>query len=114
MTLPTRSRQRAPATPKNATNTRTVKSDADKLLKKNAKLNHLDAVKVTSHVQRERGDWFLNTLMIEGYDVAFKYSRKKLYRNLEGASVNLTYYPENESVAGIDFEYMKVVRIRRS
>ena len=91
-----------------------MKSDVDKLLKKNAKLNQLDAVKVTSHVQRENGDWFLNTLMIEGYSVAFKYNRKKMYRNLEGASVNLTYYSESEKIAGMDFEYMKVVRIRRS
>lgn len=74
----------------------------------------MDGIKVTSHVQRESGDWFLNTLMLEGYTIAFKYNRKKLYRNLEGASVNLTYYPDTENVAGMDFEYMKVVRIRRS
>ncbi len=91
-----------------------MKSDPDKLLKKNTQLNQLDAAKVTSHVQRERGDWFLNTLMLEGYTVAFKYSRKKRYRSLQGASVNLTYYPATEGVAGIEFEFMKVVRIRRS
>jgi len=91
-----------------------VKSDVNRLLKKNEKLNHLDAVKVTSHVQRESGDWFINTLMIDGYTVPFKYSRKKKYKSLAGASVNLTYYPENEKVAGIDVEIMKVVRIRRS
>ena len=91
-----------------------MKSDVDKLLKKNNKLNQIDAVKVLSHVQREKGDWFLNTLMLDGYDVAFKYNRKKLYRSLQGASVNLTYYPQTEQVAGLDFEYMKVVRIRRS
>ena len=91
-----------------------VKSDVNKLLKKNAQLNHLDAAKVTSHVQREKGDWFVNTLMLEGYTVPFKYNRKQLYKNLEGASVNLTYYPHTEQVGGIDFEYMKVVRIRRS
>ena len=91
-----------------------MKSDADKLLKKNAQLNHLDAIKVTSHVQRERGDWYLNTLMLDGYDVAFKYNRKKLYKNLEGASVNVTYYRDIDVVAGMEFEYMKVVRIRRS
>ena len=91
-----------------------MKSDVKKLLKKNAKLNQLDAIKVTSHVQRESGDWIINTLMLEGYDVAFKYNRMKLYRNLEGASVNLTYYADTEQVAGLDFEYMKVVRIRRS
>jgi len=91
-----------------------MKSDADKLLKKHARLNQLDSVKVTSHVQRERGDSFLNTLMLDGYTVAFKYSRKKRYRSLEGGQVNLTYYPDTDVVAGLEFEYMKVVRIRRS
>jgi len=91
-----------------------MKSDVKKLLKKNEQLNQLDAAKVTSHVQRESGDWFINTLMLEGYSVPFKYNRKKRYRNLEGASVNLTYYPQTEHIAGIEFESMKVVRIRRS
>lgn len=94
--------------------TGTVKSDPDKLLKKHQQLNQLDAVKVISHVQRENGDWVINTLMLEGYTVPFKYTRKKLYRSLQGASVNLTYYPQTEQVAGMDFESMKVVRIRRS
>lgn len=91
-----------------------MKSDVKKLLKKNEKLNQLDAVKVTSHVQRESGAWFINTLMLEGYDVPFKYSRQKKYKNLEGATVNLTYYPQTENIAGMEFESMKVVRIRRS
>lgn len=91
-----------------------MKSDVNKLLKKNAKLNQLDAVKVTSHVQRESGEWFKNTLMLQGYDVPFTYNRKKKYVSLEGASVNLTYYPQTETVAGMEFEFMKVVRIRRS
>ena len=52
--------------------------------------------------------------MLEGYDVPFKYNRKKQYRTLKGALVNLTYYPQSELVAGMEFEYMKVVRIRRS
>lgn len=91
-----------------------MKSDVNKLLKKNQKLNQLDGVKVTSHVQRESGDWHINTIMIEGFDVAFKYNRKKPYRSLEGASVNLTYYPQIEKVAGMDIETMKVVRIRRT
>lgn len=91
-----------------------MKSDPDKLLKKNTQLNQLDSAKVTSHVQRESGEWFINTLMLEGYSVPFKYSRKKRYKNLQGASVNLTYYPNTELVAGIEFETMKVVRIRRS
>lgn len=91
-----------------------MKSDVDKLLKKNTRLNQLDSVKVTSHVQRVSGDWFLNTLMLQGYDVPFRYKRKKKYRNLQGASVNLTYYPQTEQVAGMEFEFMKVVRIRIS
>lgn len=91
-----------------------MKSDVDKLLKKNQQLNQLDAVKVTSHVQREVGDWVKNTLMLQGYDVPFQYNRKKTYRSLQGASVNLTYYPHTELVAGMEFETMKVVRIRRS
>ena len=91
-----------------------MKSDVNKLLKINAQLNHLDAVKVISHVQRESGDWVINTLMLEGYDVPFKYSRKEKYRSLTGGQVNLTYYAQTEEVAGIEFESMKVVRIRRS
>ena len=91
-----------------------MKSNVNNLLKKNTKLNQLDAAKVLSHVQRESDHWFKNTLMLQGYDVPFKYSRKKKYRSLKGASVNLTYYPQTEQVAGMDFEFMKVVRIRRS
>ena len=91
-----------------------MKSDIDKLLKKNEKLNQLDSVKVISHVQRESGEWIKNSVMLEGYDVPFKYNRKKMYKNLKGASVNLTYYPETEEAAGMEFEIMKVVRIRRS
>lgn len=91
-----------------------MQSDVKKLLKKNEQLNQLDSVKVTSHVQRESRDWVKNTLMLGGYSVPFKYSRKKKYRSLQGASVNLTYYPQTEQVAGMEFEFMKVVRIRRS
>lgn len=91
-----------------------MKSDPDKLLKRHERLNQLNSVKVLSHVQRERGDWVVNTLMLEGYDVPFKYNRKEKYRSLQGAPVNLTYYPQTENVAGMEFEIMKVVRIRRS
>ena len=91
-----------------------MKSDVTKLLKKNEQLNQLDSVKVTSHVQRVNDDWFLNTLMLQGYDVPFKYKRKKKYRDLKGASVNLTYYPDSEQIAGMEFEFMKVVRVRLS
>ncbi|MEW8219380.1 MAG: hypothetical protein AB2767_15625 [Candidatus Thiodiazotropha taylori] len=70
--------------------------------------------KVTSHVQRESGDWILNTLLIEETDVPFKYKRKKLYKSLVGQRVNLTYYADSESVAGIDMDVMRVVRIKLS
>ncbi len=69
---------------------------------------------VVSHVQREKDGWVLNTVMLDGHDVPFKYSRKKLYRSLRGARVNLTYYPQLEQVAGLDVEIMKVVRIRQA
>ena len=36
------------------------------------------------------------------------------YRDIKGQRVNLTYYPVMEKVAGLDFEYMKVVRIKVS
>lgn len=89
-----------------------MKSEPEKLLKKHGQLVHSDMLKVSSHVQREASEWIINTLMIEGYDVAFKYKRKKLYKNLTGQRVNLTYYPETETVAGINIEVMNVVRIK--
>lgn len=89
-----------------------MKSDPDKLTKKHQALTHTDMLKVTSHVQREDGDWIINTVMVEGYDVPFKYKRKKLYKNLEGQRVNMTYYAVTEQVAGMDFEVMNVVRIK--
>ena len=89
-------------------------TDIKKLLQKHGQLNQLDGVKVVSHVQRDKDDWIINTIMLEGYDVPFKYKRKKAYKSLQGAQVNLTFYPETESIAGLDFEVMHVVRIRRS
>lgn len=91
-----------------------MKSTPEKLVKKHPGLTHSETMKVSSHVQRNMGDWILNTLMIEGYDVPFKYKRTRLYKSLKGARVNLTYYPEVEIVAGIEFEIMKVVRLKRS
>ncbi len=91
-----------------------MKSDVDKLLEKNRQLNQLDMARVVSHVQREKDGWVLNTVMLDGYDVPFRYSRKKLYRSLQGARVNLTYYPQLEQVGGLDVEIMKVVRIRQA
>jgi len=89
-----------------------MNSDPETLIKKHKQLVHSDMQKVTSHVQREDGDWILNTLMIEGCEVPFKYRRKKLYKNLQGQRVNLTYYPNIEIVAGFNMETMKVVRIK--
>jgi len=89
-----------------------MRSETDKLLKMHEKLVQSDMRKVLSHVQRVEGDWFLNTLMIEGCDAPFKYKRKRRYKTLAGQRVNLTYYPEMEEVAGIEFEVMKVVRVR--
>ena len=89
-------------------------SDIDKLLRKHQKLNQLDAAKVVSHVQRKSGEWVLNTLLLEGYEVPFKYSRKKTYRSLQGGRVNLTYYPQRKTIAGLEIEIMNVVRIRRT
>ena len=83
-----------------------------KLLKTHQKLNHSENMKVTSHVQRDTKEWVLNTVMIEGYDVPFKYKRKKMYKNIQGQRINLTYYAAKENVAGIDMEIMKVVRIK--
>jgi hypothetical protein len=84
----------------------------DKLLNTHHKLVHSEAVKVVSHVQRDTSEWVLNTLMIEGCDVPFKYKRKKKYKDTRGRLVNLTYYPTTETVAGIEMEVMKVVRIK--
>jgi len=86
----------------------------NKLLKSHQKLNHSENMKVVSHVQRDTKEWVLNTILIEGYEVPFKYKRKKMYKNIKGQRVNLTYYADKESVAGIDMEIMKVVRIKVS
>lgn len=91
-----------------------MKSDPKKLLKKHNELVQSDVMKVKSHVQRNTEDWVLNTLMIEGYDVPFKYKRTKQYKNLQGQRVNLTYYAETETVSGLEFEIMRVVRIKIS
>ncbi|GAA6173595.1 hypothetical protein NBRC116592_32650 [Colwellia sp. KU-HH00111] len=89
-----------------------VNKDAKQLIKRHQQLTHTENIKVTSHVQRESDDWFLNTLMLEGVDVAFKYKRKKMYKSIQGQRVNITYYPENESIAGFTIETMKVVRVK--
>ena len=91
-----------------------MKSDPKSLLKNNSELIHSDAMKVKSHVQRPQDEWILHTLMIEGYDVPFRFKRQGKYRTLRGARVNLTYYPTQETVAGIPVEIMKVVRVKRT
>ena len=87
-------------------------TDSNKLLKKHQKLTHSEMVKVESHVQRDTKEWVVNTLMIEGCEVPFKFKRKQPYKNVEGQRVNLTYYPGKESVAGMEMEVMNVVRIK--
>ena len=92
---------------------KTIKqSDPDKLVKKHQELTHSELVKVISHVQRDKDEWILNTVMIEDCEVPFKFKRKQQYKNLKGARVNITYYPTVEVVAGLDFEIMNVVRIK--
>lgn len=91
-----------------------MKSPVNDLLKTHHELTHSEMMKVTSHVQREAGEWMINTLMIEGTAVPFKYKRKKIYKNLKGQRVNLTYYPATEDVAGFKMEIMNVVRIKIS
>lgn len=87
-------------------------SEPDKLLKKHPNLIHSEMQKVTSHVQREVEGWILNTIMIEGYDVPFRFKRRQQYRNARGARVNLTYYPAVENIGGVAMEVMNVVRIK--
>ncbi|MBX2848690.1 MAG: hypothetical protein KTR16_10230 [Acidiferrobacterales bacterium] len=70
-------------------------------------------MKVISHTQRDQDEWVLHSIMVEGCDVPFKFKRKGNYQSLKGARVNITYYPTEETVAGISFEVMKVVRIKR-
>ena len=90
-----------------------MQSDPKKLIAKHASLTHSELMKVMSHVQRIQDDWILHTLMIEGCNVPFKFKRKSEYQSLKGARVNMTYYPAQETVAGIDLDIMKVVRIKR-
>ena len=94
--------------------TLTNKNAAQKLIKKHDKLVHSENMKVMSHVQRESDDWVINTLMLDKHNVPFKYKRKKLYQSLKGQRVNLTYYPDTETIASFNIEVMSVVRIKIS
>ena len=89
-----------------------MQSDPKKLVEKHSSLTHSELMKVISHVQRNQGDWVLHTVMVEGCSVPFKFKRKSKYQSLKGARVNMTYYPTQETVAGIDLDIMKVVRIK--
>ena len=91
-----------------------MESNPEKILKKHKETIHSEMKKVTSHTQRKQDEWIINSLMIEGCNVPFKYKRKKAYKDLKGQRVNLTYYATTEMVAGIAFEVMKVVRIKIS
>lgn len=91
-----------------------MQSDPDKLTKKHKELTQSELVKVVSHVQRDKDEWILNTVMIEDCEVPFKFKRKQQYKDLKGARVNITYYPSVEVVAGMNFEIMNVVRIKRA
>jgi len=88
--------------------------EAKQLIEQHEKLVHTDDIKVISHVQRESDDWVLNTLMLDNIDVPFKYKRKKLYKSLKGQRVNITYYPDNETIASFDIEIMRIVRVKIS
>ncbi|QLE85604.1 MULTISPECIES: hypothetical protein [Shewanella] len=90
-----------------------MKHVVDQMLSKHKQLVHSEGVKILSHTQRDVDDWVQHTVMIEGCDAPFKFKRTKRFRTLQGHKVNMTYYPETESVAGFDFEVMKVVRIKR-
>ncbi|WDE03568.1 hypothetical protein SG34_019570 [Thalassomonas viridans] len=91
-----------------------MKTASEKLLDKHQKLVHTEGVKVLSHVQRQQDDWIINTLMLDGVEVPFKYKRKQQYKSLAGQRINITYYPATETVAGFDIEVMNIVRIRIS
>jgi len=91
-----------------------MKKDSDKLVNKHHQLTHTENISVVSHVQREEGEWFINTIMLDGVSSPFKYKRKQLYKSLNKQKVNITYYPSVEDVAGFEIEIMNIVRIKVS
>ena len=58
-----------------------MKSSPEKLVNKHREIVHSEMMKVTSHTQRPQGEWIINSIMIEGCDVPFKYKRKKAYQD---------------------------------
>ena len=70
-----------------------MKSESEKLTKKHPNLTHSEMMKVTSHVQRESGQWIVNTIMVEGCEAPFRYKRKQLYKKKRSAcKFNLLSY----------------------
>ncbi|WP_375087942.1 hypothetical protein [Shewanella youngdeokensis] len=84
------------------------------MLDEHQELTHSEDVKVQSHTQREKDEWVLHTVMIENCDTPFKFKRRKKYKSLIGANVNMTYYATTEGIAGFEMDIFKVVRIKRS
>ncbi|KFZ38418.1 hypothetical protein HR45_02940 [Shewanella mangrovi] len=76
-------------------------------------MQHQDHCTVLSHTQRDEGEWVQHTLMLENNETPFRFRRSKKYRSLKGSRVNVDYYPQTTLVAGMEFETMKVVRIKR-
>ena len=90
-----------------------MQSDPDKLVNAHNQLTHSEQKIVVSHTQRQKNDWFINSIMIVDCDVPFKFKRKIKYKTLnKGQRINLTFYPQKEVIAGLEFEMMKVVRIK--
>ncbi len=89
-----------------------MKNEVDKLLERHELLVHSEMKRVVSHVQRQTTSWIINTVMLADCSTPFRFKRKKRYRDLKGAYVNMTYYPSTETIGGIDIEVMNVVRIR--
>ncbi len=90
-------------------------SEPEKLIKAHQKLIHSEMKSVLSHTQREKDDWFINSIMISDCNVPFKFKRKTRYKKInKGQHINLTYYQDTEIVAGLEFEVMRVVRIKLS
>jgi len=83
------------------------------LLKRHGDLVQTEGVTVVSHIQRQVGEWVVQTLMIKDCDVPFKYKRPQRFKSLLDHKVNLIYYPAKEIVAGFEIEIMQVVRVRR-
>ena len=83
------------------------------MMKKTEAKSLTDKHKDLTHSEHQTVDeWYLNTIMLKGIDVPFKYRRKKLYKSLQNQLVNITYYPATETVAGFELEVMKIVRIK--